>query len=366
MASIGRIRNVRRLGDSKGANLVEAAIITPLLLLMTFTIVDFAAMFYCYLALEHGVSQATRFAVTGQEMSSGGAPIGREASIKTAMRDATPTLTIPDSAFSFSFMAMNGTSWAGRPRRPERRRPRHCQLQLAVHDAAGSAVLHQRAAQPARAINHEERDAVPMTRPTHRRRTRLHSERGQSIVEFAIVMPLMILDSLGVIETSFALLDQHVVTKLAREGSNLISRDTSLQQAANVLTSMSATPVNFSNGDSTVIFSVLMKGGTTGTTNFGQVVLFQRATFGTYPATSRLTAAGGSYGGPPEYLAANPDNNAGLQVTNVPDSIINVNGGFLYVTEVFTRHNLLTGIDGFLPPLFRVLVPRSLYSIAYF
>ncbi len=28
------------------------------------------------------------------------------------MRGATPTLTIPDSAFSFSFMPMNGTSWA--------------------------------------------------------------------------------------------------------------------------------------------------------------------------------------------------------------------------------------------------------------
>ena len=112
MASIGRIRNVRRLGDSKGANLVEAAVITPLLLLMTFTIVDFAAMFYCYLALEHAVSQATRFAVTGQQLSSGGTPVGREASIKTAMRDAAPTLTIPDSAFSFSFMPMNGTTWA--------------------------------------------------------------------------------------------------------------------------------------------------------------------------------------------------------------------------------------------------------------
>lgn len=205
-----------------------------------------------------------------------------------------------------------------------------------------------------------------MTRPTLRTRRRLHSERGQSIVEMAIVMPLLILVSLGVIETSFALLDQHVVTKLAREGSNLISRDTSIQQAANVLTTMSSAPVNFSNGDSTVIFSVLMKGGATGTTNFGQVVLFQRARFGTFPATSRLTAAGGSYGGPPEYLAANPDTNGGLQVTNVPDSIINVNGGFLYVTEVFTRHNLLTGIDGFLPPLFRVMLPRTLYSIAYF
>jgi Flp pilus assembly protein TadG len=107
-----RIRNLRRLGDSKGANLVEAAIITPLLLLLTLSIVDFASMFYCYLALEHGVSQATRFAITGQQMSSGGSPIGREASIKAAMRDATPTLNIPDSAFTFSFMPVNGSSWS--------------------------------------------------------------------------------------------------------------------------------------------------------------------------------------------------------------------------------------------------------------
>src|ERR1044072_176811 len=104
-----RIRNIRRLSDAKGANLVEAAIITPLLLLLTLSIVDFSAMFYCYLALEHGVSQATRYAVTGQQMSASGSPIGREASIKSAMRYATPTLTIPDSAFSFSFMPVAGS-----------------------------------------------------------------------------------------------------------------------------------------------------------------------------------------------------------------------------------------------------------------
>ena len=112
MVSMWRIRKVRRLSDAKGANLVEAAIITPLLLLLTLAIVDFASMFYCYLALEHGVSQATRYAVTGQQMSSGGSPIGREASIKSAMRVAAPTLTIPDSAFSFSFMPLNGSSWS--------------------------------------------------------------------------------------------------------------------------------------------------------------------------------------------------------------------------------------------------------------
>jgi Flp pilus assembly protein TadG len=103
----------RRLSDAKGANLVEAAVITPLLLLLTFSIVDFASAFYAYLALEHGVSQATRYAVTGREMSDpSGTSIGREASIKQAMRSATPTLTIPDGAFAFTFMAPNTSSWA--------------------------------------------------------------------------------------------------------------------------------------------------------------------------------------------------------------------------------------------------------------
>ena len=37
------------------SQLVEAAIITPLLLLLTFSIVDFASLFYVYLALENGV-----------------------------------------------------------------------------------------------------------------------------------------------------------------------------------------------------------------------------------------------------------------------------------------------------------------------
>src|SRR5436189_4359192 len=97
-------RVLGRLGESRGATLLEAAIITPLLLLLTFSIADFGSLFYCYLALENGVSQATRFAVTGNTMSSPsspGTPLSRPETIKAAMRDATPTLAIPDSAFTF-------------------------------------------------------------------------------------------------------------------------------------------------------------------------------------------------------------------------------------------------------------------------
>jgi hypothetical protein len=109
-------RIFRRLRDAQGTSLVETALITPLLLLLTFSIVDFGALFYVYLALENGVSQATRFAVTGNLMDdplNPGTPLSRDNSIKLAMRRATPTLTIDDSAFTFSHMAPGGATWLG-------------------------------------------------------------------------------------------------------------------------------------------------------------------------------------------------------------------------------------------------------------
>src|SRR4051812_47500599 len=109
-------RVLGRLGESRGATLVEAAIITPLLLLLTFSIVDFGSLFYVYLALENGVSQATRYAVTGNTMSDPSNPsasLSRVDTLKAAMRQATPTLNIPDAAFTFSHMPVGATSWVG-------------------------------------------------------------------------------------------------------------------------------------------------------------------------------------------------------------------------------------------------------------
>ena len=98
---------LKRLCGSDGVNLVEAAIITPLLVLLTFAIVEFSSLFYVYLALENGVTEATRYGVTGNTM--GGA--SRVESIKTAMRQATPTVTIADSAFTFSHLPVGGSAW---------------------------------------------------------------------------------------------------------------------------------------------------------------------------------------------------------------------------------------------------------------
>ena len=186
--------------------------------------------------------------------------------------------------------------------------------------------------------------------------------RGQSLIEFALVLPLALLIVLGVIEVGTVLIDEHVVTRLSREGSNLISRDTSLQTAADVMTSMSARPVDFANG-SKVIFSVIKRGATTGTANYDRLVLYQRAEFGTFsgPAPSAVQSAGGAFGGPPDYKAANSDTDASLRVTGVPANLVMVKGGMVYVTEIFTRRLRITPLDRF-----GVAVPETLYSIAYF
>jgi len=185
---------------------------------------------------------------------------------------------------------------------------------------------------------------------------------GQSIVEFAIMLPLVLLIVLGVVEVAYALLDQQVVTKLTREGSNLISRDTSLQDAATAMASLSTRPVNLANG-SRLIFSVLRRGATTGTSNYNQIILYQRYEYGNFTGSSQLsTRGGGSFRGAPDYEAVNADSNTGLQVTTVlPVALAADPGSMIYVTEIYTRHTRITPLDRF-----GVSVPETLYSIAYF
>jgi Flp pilus assembly protein TadG len=186
------------------------------------------------------------------------------------------------------------------------------------------------------------------------------NERGQAVVEFAVLLPLIVLLLLGVVEVSYALLDQHVVTKLTREGSNLISRDTSLQDAAVAMTKMGTRPVDF-NTSSRVIFSVIKQVATTGASNFGQPVLYQRYSYGAIAGPSAITTRGtGSFSGAPDYQANNSDNDTNLQITNLPSGLISTGGG-LDVTEIYTRHDLITPFDRF-----GVQLPTTLYSIAYF
>jgi hypothetical protein len=150
---------------------------------------------------------------------------------------------------------------------------------------------------------------------------------GQSIIEFSIILPLVLVLVLGVVEFSFELLDLHIVTKLSREGSNLISRDTDVVAAGAAVASMSSRPVNFTNGAK---------------------------------SPGALNIAGSGSLPPPDYQAVNADGNTGLQVTNLPASLVGT-GGMIYVTEIYSKHDLITPWDRF-----GFKLPETLYSIAYF
>ena len=188
----------------------------------------------------------------------------------------------------------------------------------------------------------------------------MRNQRGQALVEFALITPLVLLLSLGVVEVSYALLDQHVVTKLTREGSNLISRSASLQDAATAMQSMASRPVDFGT-HSRLIFSVIKRGATVGTANYNRDILYQRYAYGTLSATSTLTTRGSvSFGPAPDFQASNSDTNVNLQITNLQPNLL-VPGGMLYVTEIYTTHTLITPFNRF-----GSVVPSQLHSIAYF
>ena len=193
--------------------------------------------------------------------------------------------------------------------------------------------------------------------------TRLPSSRGQSLVEFTLFLPLALVMGLGMIELSYALLDQHVVSKLTREGSNLISRNATLEDAGVVMRTMGTRPVDFANG-STLIFSVLRKVSTSDADNYDNVILYQRHSFGTLPEKSVFVTAGtGSFGGPPDYLAFDSDNDISLQIVNLPESLDVGIGGMVFVTEIYTSHRLITPFTGI---FLGGHVPTMLYSAAYF
>ncbi len=185
------------------------------------------------------------------------------------------------------------------------------------------------------------------------------SEAGQSVIEFAVVLPLVALLALGVVEVSSALLDMHVITSFSREGSNLISRNTTLQDAVTAMRQMSSRPVNLNDGSSKLILSVIKRVATTGASNYNKDILYQRCEYGTLAAQTKLQGGHGSFGPGPDYQALDADNDTGLQVGNLPVPL--TPGGTLYITEVYTRHTLITPLDRF-----GVHVPDLLYSIAYF
>jgi Flp pilus assembly protein TadG len=83
---------------------VETAIGIVLLLLLTFSVVDAGLLFFAYLTLQNGVTEATRFGVTGQQMQDPNDPsntLTRQATVKQRVRASTPGLAVTEGEITF-------------------------------------------------------------------------------------------------------------------------------------------------------------------------------------------------------------------------------------------------------------------------
>src|SRR5437899_1985046 len=184
-------------------------------------------------------------------------------------------------------------------------------------------------------------------------RDRKH-EAGQALFEFGITLPILMALVLGVIEFGYALFQVQLVTSMAREGSNLIARQVTIDDAEAALGAMSGL-VRF-DANSTVILSVVRLG--VGGANNNVPVIIQRHSVGRVAASSVLgDPPQSAYQGPPDYNAINPNDNS-IRVSGVlPNGLTLTPGESVYVTEVFTQR---TSIVPFMP------LPAMLHASAYF
>ena len=179
-------------------------------------------------------------------------------------------------------------------------------------------------------------------------------------MEFAMVLPLMLVLVLGVIEVGYALYEAHILAKLTREGSNLISRQTTLQDAQASVVAGASQPVSF-GAKGRLIFSVITTG--TGGANLDKPIISQRLSLGTLSAPSKVgDPPASSYGLAPDYTANNTDNDTAIRVSGpLPNGLVLSPGQFVYLTEVYQRHDLITPFQRF-----GVALPANLYASAFF
>src|SRR6266404_3094325 len=173
-------------------------------------------------------------------------------------------------------------------------------------------------------------------------RDRRH-EAGQALFE------------LGVIEFGYALFQVQLVTSMAREGSNLIARQVTINDAEAALQTMSGL-VRF-DANSTLILSVVRLG--VGGANNNVPIIVQRHSVGAFAASSVLgDPPQSAYQGSPDYNAYDPDNDGSIRVSGVLTNGFTLTPGeSVYVTEVFTQR---TSIVPFMP------LPAMLHASAYF
>ena len=165
-------------------------------------------------------------------------------------------------------------------------------------------------------------------------------QSGQAMIELVLMVPLMCLILFAIIDYSRMLNDEQVMVDLSRQGSNMVSRGTTLSSAANALVQGSP-PLNLATAGEVIITSVARVGSTDTIT--GQII----RSAGSVSMASKIGTGVGNKATVP----------AGI------DDVFSKNSGqTVYITEVFCPFQAITP----LPSRWNIVIPPVLYQVAYF
>jgi Flp pilus assembly protein TadG len=177
-----------------------------------------------------------------------------------------------------------------------------------------------------------------------RARNTTNRQRGQALLELMPVIGLLLILTFGVIDFSRAIWQLEVVSSLTREGSNLASRNTSLQTTATAVIN-DGSVLNLTTNGKVIVTSVENEGNAKN----AKFYVTSQVSVGGLSATSKIgTYTGKGKGTDKATLPAAAD--------SIPP------GGTVYVTEVYSAYSPITPLGGFL----KLTMPSTLYDVAYF
>ena len=164
-------------------------------------------------------------------------------------------------------------------------------------------------------------------------RPRLADERGQSLIEFALLGPILVILLLGLVEFGRAIDSTHSLTTLSREAANLAARGTPLDTVADLVMS-GGSDIGLPTFGGVIVSDVRV--------DTGAVTVHAQVARGGYAGRSRLGEVG--------------------ERAPLLETLGLVDGQTRYLVELFFRHAHVT-------PLRNLLgfgVPDTLYTRAMF
>ena len=193
-----------------------------------------------------------------------------------------------------------------------------------------------------------------LTHPEETRRAKRRS-RGQALAEFGVTISLLLVVLLGIFQVSYLIYQQYVALNLAREGANLILRQSTFDDTA---AAMAQTDPQF-DANTRLILSVVEL-GLPGGPNADKAIITQRHAWGMPVGASALgdPPSGSYYKGDKDYVAKDPARDTSIQATLRNGLQIN-KGQSVFVAEIYRKRRDIV-------PLAGTQLPDSLYSVTYF